>query len=360
MEDNRGALSQFILVVEDDASHRDNLVEILSIHYPGYQIVTAGTAGCAADLIRQHQFAIKLILLDINLPDMSGRELYTRIERSLIYWMPPIIVVTGENDPYETIQTLKGRDIEDYIVKPYSMETLATAISKAFKNSEKIRMVSKDAMIRSWVEDRNAFLLDWFMRQKKSDGVPSQDVFSELISYDTGHELDLDLKSVLSLFQSEAESDRVLTPRFKIAALCLSSRGVDSLKRLMADYDCKIEAIPTVSEFNRQSTDDWDLLLVDFPASQESKASLLEALSDRYHTSCETIVFSETQALSDIKALFANKIDKLLPKPCSSESLLSEIKHSCLRLLCLRELPKLLGDLKQKTVPVALKKRGGI
>jgi two-component system response regulator PilR (NtrC family) len=67
--------SASILLVEDDLSLRDSLVQFLNDH--GHRTATAATAKEGWELLKSRK--VLLVLLDLNLPDGSGLELLKRI-----------------------------------------------------------------------------------------------------------------------------------------------------------------------------------------------------------------------------------------------------------------------------------------
>ncbi len=69
------------------------------------------------------KFPVDLLLLDINMPQVNGIELYKRIEQN------PMVIFTTAYPEY----AIEGFNLSavDYIVKPYSFERFAAAIQKA-------------------------------------------------------------------------------------------------------------------------------------------------------------------------------------------------------------------------------------
>jgi CheY-like chemotaxis protein len=65
--------TETVLLVEDDASVREMATKILEAY--GYRVLAAGSGPLAIDLARGHEGAIHLLLTDVVLPQMSGREL---------------------------------------------------------------------------------------------------------------------------------------------------------------------------------------------------------------------------------------------------------------------------------------------
>ena len=68
-----------ILVVDDDDMLRESLVEQLSL-YEEFEIVPAETA--AKGVQRARQEPIDLVIMDVGLPDMDGREAVKLLRKS--------------------------------------------------------------------------------------------------------------------------------------------------------------------------------------------------------------------------------------------------------------------------------------
>lgn len=111
---------QRILIVEDD----DLAAEALGMYLEnqGYAVVTFGDSTSALNFLYDND--INLILLDMNLPDVSGMASITSIKR---YTDAPIIAISAENDTNIIVQALMiGCD--DYIVKPIENKILLARI----------------------------------------------------------------------------------------------------------------------------------------------------------------------------------------------------------------------------------------
>jgi len=80
-----------VLVVEDDERQRDSVRSLLSSS--DVEVVCAGTAGAALELLRQETY--DCIILDLNLPDMNGCELLQQMTDQDGISFPPVIVYTG-------------------------------------------------------------------------------------------------------------------------------------------------------------------------------------------------------------------------------------------------------------------------
>jgi two-component system, OmpR family, response regulator RegX3 len=106
-----------LLVVEDDDGIAEPLVEGLELH--GFEVERARTGAEALA-----SAGVDLVLLDLGLPDLDGREVCRRLrERTAV----PIIVVTARADEIDRVLLLElGAD--DYVVKPFGFRELVARI----------------------------------------------------------------------------------------------------------------------------------------------------------------------------------------------------------------------------------------
>jgi two-component system cell cycle sensor histidine kinase/response regulator CckA len=75
--DNGSRGAETVLVVEDEPAVRGLVESVLGLH--GYQVIGAGNAGDALELSTSYEGRIDLLLTDVEMPDMSGRELAQRL-----------------------------------------------------------------------------------------------------------------------------------------------------------------------------------------------------------------------------------------------------------------------------------------
>jgi len=74
---------------------------------------------------------LDLILLDINLPDISGIELLTKIKKDRHLSSIPVVILTGSNED-EDIQKCYDLGAGSYLVKPISNDALMLVIDTLF------------------------------------------------------------------------------------------------------------------------------------------------------------------------------------------------------------------------------------
>ena len=109
-----------ILVVEDEASLREGLLEALA--GAGYEARGAKDGRQAEELLARESWA--LCILDIKLPDMSGFELCRRLRESSSL---PVLFLTAFSDEANTVKGLElGGD--DYVAKPFRLKELLSRV----------------------------------------------------------------------------------------------------------------------------------------------------------------------------------------------------------------------------------------
>ena len=114
-----------ILVVEDDDGVR--AFACRALERLGHRVIEAPTADAAFDLIARTRDPIDLVLTDIVMPGMSGRELAVRL--SIEHPDLRLLLMSGHTDETATMQA--PNDSPLFLQKPFSMERLAASISRA-------------------------------------------------------------------------------------------------------------------------------------------------------------------------------------------------------------------------------------
>jgi len=123
-----------ILLVDDDAPLRHSLAEQLSGEYACVEADT-GTSGLAA--AKDGHF--ELVLLDVGLPDMDGREVCRKLRAAGVAC--PIIMLTGATAESDTVAGLDA-GANDYVAKPFRLGELMARIRVQLRQDE----ASEDAV----------------------------------------------------------------------------------------------------------------------------------------------------------------------------------------------------------------------
>jgi DNA-binding response OmpR family regulator len=125
-----------LLLVDDDAALRGALAEQLELH-DEFDTAQADTGAAGLEAARREHY--DLILLDVGLPDLDGRELCKMLRRSGVKC--PIIMLTAADSDSDTILGLES-GANDYVVKPFKLSVLLARIRGQLRQHE----LSEDAV----------------------------------------------------------------------------------------------------------------------------------------------------------------------------------------------------------------------
>jgi len=116
-----------LLVIEDDAAMRDFVSE--SLVEEGYRVDVA--PGGRAGIARVRQGGIDLVITDVKMPDMDGLDVLAEIRAAESASGPPHVIVVTAFGSIETAKRALKLGAHDYITKPFEIDDLAVAVSKA-------------------------------------------------------------------------------------------------------------------------------------------------------------------------------------------------------------------------------------
>ena len=115
-----------VLVVDDFATMRRILKNIL-VQLGFKNIVEADDGTTAVDVLKSQK--IDLIISDWNMPKMTGLDLLKHVRADADIGDTPFIMVTAEAQQDNIILAVKAK-VSQYIVKPFTAETLGEKINK--------------------------------------------------------------------------------------------------------------------------------------------------------------------------------------------------------------------------------------
>ena len=104
-----------ILYIEDNLSNIELVEEILADHRPSIQLVTSIYGGKTIKLAKE--YLPKLILLDLNLPDMKGDEVLKKLLADSVTKTIPVIMVSANAIPSQIKKLMKIGAV-NYLTKP--------------------------------------------------------------------------------------------------------------------------------------------------------------------------------------------------------------------------------------------------
>lgn len=119
-----------ILIVDDDDDLREALMEQLSL-YEEFETSDASSATSGIQTARNDH--IDLLLMDVGLPDMDGREAVKLLRKG--GFKAPIIMLTGQDTDSDTILGLEA-GANDYVAKPFKFAVLLARIRAHLRQHE--------------------------------------------------------------------------------------------------------------------------------------------------------------------------------------------------------------------------------
>ena len=127
-----------VLIIDDDDALRETLKEQFTLH-DEFAITDAATASAGLKQLRSEM--VDLVLLDVRLPDMDGREACKQMRKS--GYRGPIVMLTAQDTEADTILGLDS-GANDYIAKPFRFGVLLARIRAQLRQLEQ----SEDAVFK--------------------------------------------------------------------------------------------------------------------------------------------------------------------------------------------------------------------
>ena len=119
-------LEAIVAIVDDDLSFREGVSSL--IRAAGWKVETFASAE--EFLARPRVDAPSCLLLDLQLPDLSGLDLQKRMAEGNLNI--PIVFITGHGDIPASVQAMKAGAVE-FLTKPFDKEQLFLAIAEAME-----------------------------------------------------------------------------------------------------------------------------------------------------------------------------------------------------------------------------------
>lgn len=120
--------SQLVLVVDDEEAVCDIIVDAL--HLAEYRTLRASDGAAALTVMREQQ--PDLVILDVNMPRMTGFEVLERMRQAGI--LTPTILLTARHSREDTVTGFRlGAD--DYVKKPFGLEELLLRVSAVLRRT---------------------------------------------------------------------------------------------------------------------------------------------------------------------------------------------------------------------------------
>ena len=123
--------NQRVLVVDDMATVR--LVVNQCLSELGYKDIIEATNGQTGwDMLTTSSPPVSLILSDWNMPKLTGIDFVKLVRADRRYAKIPFVLITTEVESKKVVEAIKA-GVDDYVVKPFTLETIASKIESAYR-----------------------------------------------------------------------------------------------------------------------------------------------------------------------------------------------------------------------------------
>jgi class 3 adenylate cyclase len=172
----------FILAVDDLKENRELVARYLS--RSGHMVVTAASGE---EALRSLEHAdVDVVLLDLAMPGMDGREVLHRIKEHPEWRATPVIVISGRQDMDGIIECIEA-GADDYLFKPFNPVLLQARIKAGI---ERKRWHDREEQYRQQLERNEKFIRATFGRYL------SDEIVTDILERPEGLELGGDLREV--------------------------------------------------------------------------------------------------------------------------------------------------------------------
>lgn len=172
----------FILAVDDREENRELISRYLT--RTGHTVITASSGEEALETLAQTD--VDVVLLDLIMPGMDGREALRQIKSHPEWHATPVIMISGRHDMGGIIQCIEtGAD--DYLFKPFNPVLLQARIKAGI---ERKRWHNREENYRAELEHKEQFIRDTFGRYL------SQEIVTDILEHPKGLDMGGDLREV--------------------------------------------------------------------------------------------------------------------------------------------------------------------
>lgn len=124
---------QMVLYIEDNPANL-KVVESLFQHHSNLYLLTANNGASGLEQARQYQPDV--ILLDINLPDINGFNVLSRLKEDKVTRDIPVLALSADAMPLDIERGMKA-GFTDYLTKPIKLDLLMQALDKALDSKNR-------------------------------------------------------------------------------------------------------------------------------------------------------------------------------------------------------------------------------
>jgi DNA-binding response OmpR family regulator len=133
--------SPLILVVDDNEMNRDMLQRRLERQ--NYETLSADNGQRALDMLRVQQF--DLVLLDVQMPKMTGYEVLETVKADPVLRSIPIIMISAVDDLDSVVRCIE-LGAEDYLFKPFNPVLLKARVNASLERKRMLDQANAAAV----------------------------------------------------------------------------------------------------------------------------------------------------------------------------------------------------------------------
>lgn len=130
------SLQSSILIVEDDVFMQAILKEFLQ---QTYKVEACGNGLDALSHLQAGNIP-DLIIMDLNIPRLSGMEVIAQLKSSDYFSSIPVMILSGEESSETRIKCLDA-GVDDYLVKPFNPRELQARIQVILRRAGKTQAI---------------------------------------------------------------------------------------------------------------------------------------------------------------------------------------------------------------------------
>ncbi|MEM7521766.1 MAG: response regulator, partial [Pseudomonadota bacterium] len=180
-----------LLAVDDDPAILD-LLPIIFRQARLPQITVAGSGPAALSILAERDTLFDALLLDIEMPGMTGIELCQRVRQTPEYRTTPVLMLTAATDDTR-IEHAFAAGADDYITKPFEVKDIVTRVRVAERFADRaqhIPLLDPDCRAPEAEEGLHGFKVGAPVRLGRAPQVISPNALGNYLSQLARHRLD--------------------------------------------------------------------------------------------------------------------------------------------------------------------------
>lgn len=341
-----------ILSVEDELGQQEIIRNMLE---DDYELMFANTGQEAVSIFENHYADMALVLLDIQLPDMTGHELFKRFEAIAFMAIPNIVMVTAYNSPTEVVKSMTETGAFFHLPKPFGREELLDIVQKAIDSPLFVRRadeLNKDLIIDAILDFRNYKIVTELLAIKKGMGqfLSQQELENYVYFNKPSARKNIDLREAVRLFEEDTgeTAPRAWTPRVLVIEDEADIRTLyqEILHSTVYDVTVVAEAFSAIDRIRRGES--YDLVMLDIGLPGLNGVEVIHEIKQMVGgASPDIVVISSYVDKDTVTNAVKSGATAYLNKPLGKEELINTLNKVFFRRYALRVLP-MLKDVLQK------------